>query len=247
MNMSREREEKNRVSEAVREIVSTMTLKSGITLDGLALRPKHELDDYSMGSGMTSRTLEKLRTDFPDAVLEHLVKNDGTTIFLGNGTSLVPLEVSWKQADSGAIQNQKIAIDQVNLPLLLEDLTEIESQLRARGFLHTFDIGTQKDRVQKLVDASNDSAQNFSIKAGLIGEADFSDVEGTGDIVFNCYGPAIKTLEHQLQMVKPGGVLYVTYYVDDFRIEAEEIGQSAFDMIESITPMKSIVRVTRKK
>lgn len=245
--MSQEREEKSRVSKAVEEIVSRMTLKSGIVLDGLALRPKHELNEFSMGSGMTSRTLEKLRTDFPDTALEHLVENAGTTIFLGNGTSLVPLEVSEKQIDKGHEPNFKIAIDQVDLNLLLEDLTEIERQLKEMGFLHTFDIGTQKERVQKLVDAAKNGEQNFSLRSGLIGEANFSDIENTGDVVFNCYGPAIGTLGHQLRLVKPGDVLYVTYYVDDFRIEAEQIGEEALNMIESITPMKSIVRVTRKK
>lgn len=245
--MSFEQDEKNKVSAAIKEIVSGMTLKSGITLDGIALRPKHELNDFSMSSGMTARTLEKLRTDFPDSVLEHLVTNRGTTIFLGNGTSLVSLEVSGKQIDGGMTPNPKVIVGQVDLNLLLEDLTAIEAELKARGFSHTFDISMQRDRVQKLVAASMDKDQHLSIKTGLIGEANFSDIENTGDVVFNCYGPGIKTLLHQLRMVKPGGVLYVTYYIDDFRIDADAIGQEAFDMIESITPMKSIVRVTRKK
>ncbi len=234
------------ISEALQQIALNTPMKSGIELDGLSLRPQHELDAFSMGSGITARTLEMFGHEFGDQVVQDITDNRGTTIFLGNGSSLVPLEISQKQRERGHSPNTKVIIDQVNLELLLEDLKSIESQLNKMGFTDTFDIGKQRERIQTLVEASMRKEEELSMQTGLIGKDDFANLNGTGDVIVNAFGPSDETLEAQLMLAKPGGVLYISCKPNDLQRMADKIGSKAFAMIEKVEPAGKWIKITRK-
>jgi hypothetical protein len=228
------------VSDALKKITESPDFqpKSNATYDNLSIVPPHELNALSMGSGVTGRSLEKLREDLPSGVMEIIINNEGKTIFLGNGSSNAPLEISNEQRSAHRQPNHKVIIDQVDLFLLLEDLDTLEALLNKKGFSETFDIGAQRKRVQALVDASQNPQENIEVRTGLIGVDQFKDLEETGDIVFNAWGPSGLTIGAQMKFVKPGGALIMPGRLMNFnRMEPELRASGALDSVERIEEM----------
>lgn len=181
------------------------------------------------GVGITNRTIGQVEGIFPG-----LMNTGGKKIvFIGNGASTVPLYFA--DAVHSVIINDAFPIKP-----LYDDLREIKRfSLQNNSpfpFLPIFESlerlleGIRNGRLRKITH--------------IFGTGNPPSAMGEADIIVNCHGPPISTLNEQLSLLDPGGSLFLN--LQPYRGERlPHLDPNSYD----ITPLGNYIayRITRRQ
>lgn len=194
--------------EVYERILKEHPLRCGLKMDYDYNYPILRTDNYLEEGGIGAfcgRDLKEYREFLGEAAIEELTGCSGVIYHLGNGTSLAFYEIIQLQKQNGIKPAKNVLIDKIDLPLLLEDLTVLETELQKNKLSLSSSMQNTKARTKIILEQPTEEVE---VVRGLVGQDNLRGLYGNADYVVNVYGVSVFELEEMLKLLKPGGVMF---------------------------------------
>lgn len=151
---------------------------------------------------LNSRSLESYDDEIP-GIANKIKSETGKVVILGNGLSLVPVEIGERYL-RGLVQTPPVIVDLFDPRDLYTDLIRLKEMLDEKRLPNPWEYDLLN--AQSLDDAIQRGA--ISYVHYFVGNGDPPPEIQNADLVINCYGPSLRSLEEQVSLLSPTGEFY---------------------------------------
>jgi hypothetical protein len=187
------------------ELLRRVTLKSGLFFNyESASRSLHFAANKERlgGKGITDRYLDEIDGILP-GIKKRVFQEEGKIVIPGNGLSDVPCLLA-ERYQRGKLHERPVILDVFSYPTLLHDLNEINHVFEVNALLPPAqsDVRSLTPIVEYIHSGDLIALQYYFGSGKVPSEAK------QANLVINCHGPRLETLDEQLALLAPGGELY---------------------------------------